>query len=303
MYKNILITLIFSLFLTELKATLCPNGTETNVANQRDDGGNPTNCVNCRVNFYFNGVPATFNPGVSQCMPCIDIKTEDAQANSGRIATLTLQCKSDCPDGTQTALGNTNYLAQRQECSFCQANHYFYSEINVFRAGGDGCDACPVRKTSGAEAIAGINASLAQQCDVTCPDGTVTATGSTSFVQDRIECVNCAKHNKADLAKIDLQCEIKCPAGTVLLNGITTNFSNNVSECVKCAANFYTTKQNGWVAGTDICVPCSNILTSGAEANFPATANQEKQCRITGAAKVFSQFIQFSLIFIYLYFL
>ncbi|EGR32842.1 immobilization antigen isoform, putative [Ichthyophthirius multifiliis] len=327
MNKNILITVIISLFFNELKAADCPYGTETDIAGQRNNRGNIANCVNCRANYYFNGSSANFIPGVSQCGRCTYSKTVGAQANPGRIATLALQCDDNCPDGTQTALGKTKYVAQKQECSFCKANYYYETTKDfVFLLGFSRCDVCPVKKASGSQATAGTNASIVKQCDVACPAGTATAYGATSYVQNKNECTYCdanfyykytnfnpgystcsacpikktldAKHTQGDNAKIDVQCDVACPVGTVTFNGKTTNFENDKSECVKCAANFYTRKQNGWIAGTDICIPCPNILISGAQANYPIFASQAKQCKV-----VFSQFLSFSLLFIYIYFI
>ncbi|EGR31570.1 immobilization antigen isoform, putative [Ichthyophthirius multifiliis] len=324
MHKNILIILIIQLFINKLKAVKCNWGTETNLEGIDDNLGNRANCVNCKANYYFSG--ANFIPGVSLCERCPISKFQDARANDGNIATLAVQCDINCPTGTQTEQGNTTYVLLRNECNFCKANYYYESFIINFTGGVDKCNKCPVQKASGFEATLGSNAKLAIQCDVTCPTGTTTKTGSTSYVSHKNECVNCnadfyfdsfyfyagistckpcpvkktsgAIHTEGLNAQIYIQCDAECPFGTVIYDGKTTYFKNDKSECVKCATNFYTIKQNGWIAGTDTCIPCPNILILSGKANYPFSATYAAQCKI-----VFSQFLTFSLLLIYLYFL
>ncbi|EGR27693.1 immobilization antigen isoform, putative [Ichthyophthirius multifiliis] len=323
MYKYFLITLVRSLFINELIAIKCNIGTETNIAGDDDNRGDIANCVNCRANYYYNG--DNFIPGVSQCEKCPISKKVGARPNAGGNARLVLQCDINCPTGTQTEQGNTTYVAQREEYNFCKVNHYYQTKGLFFQPGVDSCNKCSVQKTSDSEATLGRNASLAKQCDVSCPTGTSTKTGSTSYVSYKYECVNCkanfyynsfgfqpgesscepcqnkkkigAKETEGLNAKIDIQCDAECPTGTVVYDGDAT-YKSDKSDCVKCAPYYYTTKQKDWVAGIDACIPCPKIENKGSKANYPQFATQSTQCN--GA---FSQFFTFSLLFIYLYIL
>ncbi|EGR34280.1 immobilization antigen isoform, putative [Ichthyophthirius multifiliis] len=323
MQKIIQISLIISLFINQFNFLPCPEGTETNVAGIDDDSGNPANCVNCKIDYYFNG--DNFIPGVSVCKECQILKYEGEQANPGGIATLAVQCDINCPYGTQTENGQTFYIAQKQECNFCKADYYYFIEINDFEPGDSYCDICQIKKTSGSLATIGYEATSEKQCIVTCPTGTVSMHGETNFYNEKKECNRCNIHfyfdsdnfidgestckpcpvkkiiggvrNLGKNAKKDVQCEVQCPSGTVVQDGKAT-FENDKSECVKCAPNFYTAKPQSWVAGIDICFPCPNILIQGAKANYGTSASMATQCRV-----VFSQLLKFSLLFIYFYFL
>ncbi|EGR31568.1 immobilization antigen isoform, putative [Ichthyophthirius multifiliis] len=315
---------IFNLF-NYLITQLCLLGTETNVAGEKDHQRNPANCVNFKPDYYFNG--DNFIPGVSECQQCpIPLKIAAQQANAGGIAKLALQCEINCPAGTQTEHGETVYVAQKEECNFCKAGFYFQSDIFTFSAGVHRCEQCGIKKAGGSKATLGVNASIEQQCNINCPTGTITDTGATIYLSHQSECVNCninfyleshyflagestckpcpvkksfgARHTLDQNAKIEVQCDVECPNGTVIYDGKTNNFKNEKSECIKCAANFNNVKQEEWVAGTDICFPCSNILIQGAQANYHSVATQATICRGT-----FSQFLTFSLLFICLYFL
>ncbi|EGR31569.1 immobilization antigen isoform, putative [Ichthyophthirius multifiliis] len=316
MHKIILLSLIISLFINKLSFLPCPEGTETNVSGVDDDQGNPANCVNCQPDYYFNG--DNFIPGVSECEECQISKAEGTQANPGGIATLALQCDINCPAGTQTENGETVYVAQKQECNFCKADHYNIFDKDDFEPGDYFCEECSIKKTSGSQATIGFEAQIEKQCNIACPTGTTTETAETNYKIHENECINCNVNFYFDsnefldgvstckpcpvkkiigAVRTQVQCDVQCPDGTVVKDGKTT-FENEKSECVKCAPNFYTAKQEEWIAGIDICFPCSNILIQGAQANYPSVATQATQCRGT-----FSQFLTFSLLFIYLYFL
>ncbi|EGR27691.1 immobilization antigen isoform, putative [Ichthyophthirius multifiliis] len=323
MQKIILISLIILLFINNLKSQTCLQGTETNVAGEDDSLGDLANCVNCKPDYYFNG--NNFIPGVSECEECPIPNLEGGQANEGGIATLAVQCDINCPDGTQTENGDTFYIAQKEECSFCQADYFFIIDEIDFQPGESVCYQCSINKASGSQATLGSEATSEKQCNVVCPTGTTTEIGDSNYQYEETECVYCNSnfyfdsndflagtstckpcpvkkivgsiHTVGSNAKKDVQCEVKCPAGTVVQDGKAT-FENDKSECVKCAPNFYTAKPQSWVAGIDKCFPCPNILIQGAQANYPASASLATQCRV-----VFSQFLKFSLLFIYFYFL
>ncbi|EGR27694.1 immobilization antigen isoform, putative [Ichthyophthirius multifiliis] len=323
MKQSFLISLIILLFINKFNFLPCPKGTETNVSGDDDNQGNPVNCVNCKPDYYYNG--DNFDPGVSECEVCPIPKQEDAIANPARFAVLSVQCDINCPYGTQTEHGQTVYVQQAEECNFCKDNHFYEFFGLPFEPGMSHCEECSIKKVNGSLSALGSDALQYKQCITTCPTGTVTYDGVTNFDLFSWQCVSCnynfyfdqneflpgistckpcpvkkiigAVYNKAEFAKKEIQCDVECPAGTVVKDGKTT-FENKKSECVKCAPNFYTEKQEDWVAGIDICFPCPNILIQGAQANYASFATHAVQCK--GA---FSQFLTFSLIFIYLYFL
>ncbi|EGR32845.1 immobilization antigen isoform, putative [Ichthyophthirius multifiliis] len=304
----------------------CPTGTALDDGVTTDYVRSFTECVKCRVNFYYNGNNGNtpFNPGKSQCTPCPAIKPANvAQATLGNDATITAQCNVACPDGTISAAGVNNWVAQNTECTNCAPNFY-NNNVPNFNPGNSTCLPCPANKDYGAEATAGGAATLAKQCNIACPDGTAIASGATNYVALQTECLNCAANfyfdgnnfqagssrckacpaNKVQgavataggTATLIAQCALECPAGTVLTDGTTSTYKQAASECVKCAANFYTTKQTDWVAGIDTCTSCNKKLTSGAEANLPESAKKSIQCD-------FANFLSISLLLISYYLL
>ncbi|EGR31571.1 immobilization antigen isoform, putative [Ichthyophthirius multifiliis] len=283
MHKNIIITLIISLFINKLKATKCIIGTETNIAGSDDDRGDRANCVNCKANYYFSG--ANFISGVSQCFQCPSQKTVDAQANAGRIATLAIQCNTDCPTGTQTEQGillmyykeknvifvRLTIISKIIQCFFHQvlANviNVQYKKLLVLKQLQDLMQNQPYNVT--------LLALPEQQYKL---DKLVMYYLNMNVLIAMLTFI---------LIQLDL---FQVQMNVNLVQQKKRFYSNKRFRC------FY----GCWIAGTDICIPCTNIVAQGSEANCPISATQSNQCKTAGT---FSQFLIFSLLSIYLYLL
>nr|QNH91378.1 putative immobilization antigen isoform [Ichthyophthirius multifiliis] len=261
MKYNILIILIISLFINELRALNCPAGTQTQAGLFED--GDLANCTHCRANFYYNGGnPAgdavgaqAFTPGAAnatgQCVAC-QVNREGSAGTQGAATNLATQCSVACPAGTAVADGQTlNFALSVTQCTHCRANFYYN--------GGN-----PAGDAVGAQAFT---------------PGAANATG---------QCVACQVNREGSVgtqgaaANLATQCSVACPAGTAVADGQTLNFALSVTQCTHCRANFYYNGDANFVAGTNQCTACPVGANKGADA-AAAQGNAAKiktQCNV-----------------------
>nr|QNH91379.1 putative immobilization antigen isoform [Ichthyophthirius multifiliis] len=327
----------------------CPAGTVLDDGNTETFQLTATECVKCKLSFFYNGSAALgvargntpFSPGTDdntgRCIAC-QIPLAAPVSTRGQDADLATQCSRSCPAGTVLDDGNTEtFQLTATECVKCKLS-FFYNGGAVrgavrgntpFAPGVNNntgqCLACLVPKAAPVS-TRGQDADLATQCSIpACPVGTVLADGTTANYAERIaECTNCAadyystgafvagtsqctkclkskatpSSSAGTNANIATQCDVSCPSGTVLDDGTKSTYAALASECTKCGPNFYTTKNTGFVAGTDSCTECTKKLSSGATAKSFAEATQKVQC-----AGNFAKFLSISLLFISFYLL
>ncbi|EGR32503.1 immobilization antigen isoform, putative [Ichthyophthirius multifiliis] len=202
-----------------------------------------------------------------------------------------------CPVGTQTAAG-----AQQDDaiinCNHCKANFYYKSvDGTPFNAGASVCTPCSKNKAADdvppPAAALGADATIVNQCNVSCPAGTTIANQSTNYVNAATECIKCAANfyysgpnafiagtsictpcpengkkdfqlaisNKGDNATINIQCNVQCPYGTVSATG-EYYWVQAKTDCVNCDVNFYFIG-DAFIAGTNKCLECPSNKAQG----------------------------------------
>nr|QNH91381.1 putative immobilization antigen isoform [Ichthyophthirius multifiliis] len=271
MKYNILIILIISLFVNQLRAVNCPPGSQTaDGSDQVVANANLVDCTMCKINYYYarpggaNFVAGNAATGV--CTQCPNNR-QNGQATLGNDSTLAVQCDVSCPAGTAINTGATSFVNLINECVNCAANFY-HATAGVFQAGVTTCEKCPVNLNAG-PSTAGDAANIATQCDVRCPENTETALAATSYVNASSECANCrantyyggqgafqpgtstcttcpqggqkangAVATQGSNAKITAQCNVSCPTNTVNANG-DPFWTTVVTDCLNCAADHY----------------------------------------------------------------
>ncbi|EGR34780.1 immobilization antigen variant b protein, putative [Ichthyophthirius multifiliis] len=226
---NILIILIISLFINELRAVNCPNGAA--IANGQSDTGaaDINTCTHCQKHFYFNGgnpagqAPgaAQFNPGVSQCIAC-QVHKADSQHRQGGDANLAAQCSNLCPAGTAVEDGQPTFTQSLSQCVNCKANFYFNGGNPTGQAPGAG-------QFDPTQLIVNPD-NNPEVPNVSGPNG---------------QCVAC-QVNKSDSqlrpgaqANLATQCNNECPTGTAIQDGAIFIYTQSISQCTFCKVDFY----------------------------------------------------------------
>ncbi|EGR26990.1 immobilization antigen isoform, putative [Ichthyophthirius multifiliis] len=129
-----------------------------------------------------------------------------------------------CPAGSQTDAGSDQVAAENNlpECTKCKLNFYYAgaSPLAAGNAVNGICTQCPQNKIDSVATL-GSEATIAKQCDISCPPGTVLDDGVIqNYVKSPAECTKClpnyfqsVENNQIVEAKTCAECSYKLPSG------------------------------------------------------------------------------------------